>query len=397
LNILIVAPCNLDTQIPTTGFGNRVINLAKALSYKRSNVTILHFGTDQKKAHLNIIGCSSLMKKVNSENLIVGGMDRYLSSINPSLIRMIKDLCQTENPDVIQVESPYPFVPSYLSKRTEALISLDQHNAEFFSVLSKFDKRRHFVMATAGITLPYVFLVESFAVNRSDMILSVSRNDVQRLMKLHHINQDKIVVIPNGVDISMFDRTRNSSKENLFGICRKVVFFHGSLGWYPNLEAASIITDVIAPRISTANFVICGSNAPNTFLRKASNCRNVNYAGYVENIEEFISNSDICIAPILRGGGTRLKIMEYAAAGKPIVATYKAAEGLPLVNEVHALLFKNVDTDFIDGVEMILSDETLAEKIGSNARKLAVRFDWKVIGSRLYDKYASLLKDRKDK
>jgi glycosyltransferase involved in cell wall biosynthesis len=36
----------------------------------------------------------------------------------------------------------------------------------------------------------------------------------------------------------------------------------------------------------------------------------------------------VCVAPLLAGGGSRLKILEALAAGRPVVATTIGAEGL---------------------------------------------------------------------
>jgi glycosyltransferase involved in cell wall biosynthesis len=321
----------------------------------------------------------------------------YLGSINGFLFKAIKDLCTAETFDIVQVEFPYPFLPSYLSKifSIKTHVVLDEHNVDFLQALSKFNTNVPSVKMAAGLYIPYVFITELFAVKKSDIILSVSEKDAKNLSSLYRVNKGKIWVVPNGVDISLFNTSQKSSKEKLFGTSKKVVFFHGSLSWLPNLEAANIILDVIAPRIFDAYFVICGRFPPASFLRKISKAKNVKYGGYVSNIAEYICNSDVCIAPILRGGGTKLKLLEYAAAGKPIVATHKAIEGLPFVNAVHALLFKDVEEDFINAIKKVLLDDAFAEKLGSNAKQLALKFDWKEIGSKLYDKYASLLSQEK--
>jgi glycosyltransferase involved in cell wall biosynthesis len=39
-------------------------------------------------------------------------------------------------------------------------------------------------------------------------------------------------------------------------------------------------------------------------------------------------SADICVAPVKRGGGVKLKMLEYMMSGKPIIATKKAVEGI---------------------------------------------------------------------
>ena len=99
----------------------------------------------------------------------------------------------------------------------------------------------------------------------------------------------------------------------------------------------------------------------------------------------------MCIAPIFRGGGTKLKVLEYAAAGRPIVATYKAIEGLGMKNGVHGLFYSEVNNEFIQGVKQLLNDDRLSKELGCNARNFAKIYDWSIIGKTLYKKYLELL------
>lgn len=143
--------------------------------------------------------------------------------------------------------------------------------------------------------------------------------------------------------------------------------------------------------IPEATFLIAGSNPPLSLVRKIEKTRNVRYLGYVENLEGWIKSSKVCIVPILRGGGTNLKILEYAAAGKPIVATHKAVEGLEMVNNVHGPFYKYVNEGFVSGIRRLLKCDELAEELGRNAKQLAKKYDWRAIGKKLYETYLDLM------
>ena len=237
------------------------------------------------------------------------------------------------------------------------------------------------------LTLPFVFLCEKFATRKAHLILCVSEEDRMSLSRLYRVPPEKIVVIPNGVDVQKFE------KALLIPVLKdkKIVFFHGLYSWYPNLEAAQLIVDYIAPKVPEGLFLLAGSHLPQFLIRKIKSMKNVKYLGYLRNLESWIKSSKVCIAPLLRGGGTRLKILEYAAAGKPIVATYKAIEGLGMKDGVHGLFYRKVDDNFIGGIKQVLKNERLAEELGRNAKKLAEKHDWNVIGDRLYTMYSKLL------
>ena len=127
---------------------------------------------------------------------------------------------------------------------------------------------------------------------------------------------------------------------------------------------------------------------PNWLKIKAKKSKNVLVLGYVPKIEEYILSSDVCIAPIRRGSGIRLKILEYMAAGKPIVSTEVGAEGLPLKTGVNAILCKEVDSNFLNSILNLLQNDEYAHELGL-AAKTAKNFSWEKIGESLYNFYDS--------
>ncbi|MEM2181033.1 MAG: glycosyltransferase family 4 protein [Nitrososphaeria archaeon] len=316
-------------------------------------------------------------------------MSPYIGYTFPDFYKTIKKVINEV--DIVQVEQPYLLIPTLMVVKVlnrDIPIVLDEHNVDFMSVKSKINGASFASMLTSA-TLPYVFLSERIAVKRAGLVLCVSQADKELLTKFYEISKDKIFVVPNGVDVSKFDDA--SPINNPIVNENNIVFFHGTLSWYPNLEAANIIVDYLAPKIPEAMFLIAGANAPTILIKKINKSNNVRYLGFVKNIEGWIKVSRVCIAPLLRGGGTKMKILEYAAAGKPIVATYKAVEGLGMNNKIHGLFYKNVDEYFIDGIRTLLKDIWLSKELGSNAKKYAKKYDWSLIGRCLYDIYKLLL------
>ncbi len=55
----------------------------------------------------------------------------------------------------------------------------------------------------------------------------------------------------------------------------------------------------------------------------------VEVCGFVDNINNFISNLHIVIAPIFSGAGMKIKVIDIAASGKPLITTFVGADGLP--------------------------------------------------------------------
>ena len=84
--------------------------------------------------------------------------------------------------------------------------------------------------------------------------------------------------------------------------------------------------------------------------------------------------------PLRAGGGTRLKILEAAACGVPVVSTRIGAEGLEL-EEGSEILLHDDAPDFANAVVRLLEDASLRAALAAAARsRVERRYDWKRIG-----------------
>jgi polysaccharide biosynthesis protein PslH len=92
------------------------------------------------------------------------------------------------------------------------------------------------------------------------------------------------------------------------------------------------------------------------------------------------------VAPIFSGSGTRLKILEAMAAGIPIVATEKAAEGLSLKHGEDILFARN-SGDFVRCISDLFSNSILAARLRERSAETVKRFSWRTI----VDKFESQL------
>ena len=115
--------------------------------------------------------------------------------------------------------------------------------------------------------------------------------------------------MPNCVDFDEFSSYFNSDQKIDSAGEKFNVTFIGSLFYPPNRDAVDIIVSTIAPHFSNdVQFLIVGKNPPDLHTPD-----NVHFLGYVDDIKQTISQSDICIAPLRFGGSTRIKILEYMA------------------------------------------------------------------------------------
>lgn len=118
------------------------------------------------------------------------------------------------------------------------------------------------------------------------------------------------------------------------------VGFIASFGHAPNLEAVQHLIDNIAPvvqaRLPHVEFLIAGRSPPPSLVAAAPS--NVRFIGYVESLQDFYEGCDLIIAPLLSGGGVKIKVAEALCFGKALVTTPVGAEGIPIENSVHGLV-----------------------------------------------------------
>jgi glycosyltransferase involved in cell wall biosynthesis len=154
------------------------------------------------------------------------------------------------------------------------------------------------------------------------------------------------------------------------------LIFPGSFRYYSNYEAMKWFTGDVFPkilkRIPETCLLITGDHGG----LPLSPVPNVTLTGEVQDIKTLIASSWISVAPLLSGGGTRLKILEAMALGTPVVSTSKGMEGLAAVPGEHLLLADSAQV-FAEHVITLLQDTNLHDRLSANGRELVKeKYDW---------------------
>lgn len=151
------------------------------------------------------------------------------------------------------------------------------------------------------------------------------------------------------------------------------VLFLGTFVYQPNIDAAERLVTRIWPLIRQrhpdAELLIAGKwhEALPSFRAPPAGVR---YLGFVQDLGGLYAGARVVCCPIDVGGGTRIKLIEAAAFGKPIVSTSVGAEGLGFEDGVHALI-RDEDHAVAEACLMLLDDPGLCEQLGSAARAKA--------------------------
>jgi glycosyltransferase involved in cell wall biosynthesis len=123
--------------------------------------------------------------------------------------------------------------------------------------------------------------------------------------------------------------------------------------------------------------------------------RGVRYAGRVPSVEPFYSASHGVVVPVFEGSGTRLKMLEAMAYGRPVISTSLGAEGLPVIAGEH--YFQADDAESFAAAAASLAgwslhpEDAAVERLIVKARDAARGFFWPDITERLVELYRSEL------
>jgi glycosyltransferase involved in cell wall biosynthesis len=195
----------------------------------------------------------------------------------------------------------------------------------------------------------------------------------------------RVTVVPNGVDVDEFRPD---------GRAGRGAAYVGGLHWFPNADALQYFAGEILPYLREAR-----PDVPVTWVGSATDEQRRHYAerfaidvtGYVDDVRPHMRDAACHIVPLRAGGGTRLKILNSWAMGKPVVSTTIGCEGLDAVDGVN-ILVRDDPREFAKAMLAMLQDEAAARRLGEAGRATAERqYSWDVIGRGLIDRYLDVI------
>ena len=231
--------------------------------------------------------------------------------------------------------------------------------------------RRLFVRSQA----PRIRRLESGLAGRAAGISCVSRRDGAALSALGAAR--KPLVVPNGVDLA-----RYAFRGGPAPAAAESVLFVGDLSWAPNAEGvrwfARQVWPLVRDRRPAASVEVLGRGAPADLLRLGQ--PGFVFAGEGDDTRPHWARAAVGIVPLLAGGGTRLKILEAAACGVPVVSTAVGAEGLEFTAGTEIRLHDEPHA-FAEAVVALLGDREAARTQAAAARaRVESLYDWARIG-----------------
>jgi sugar transferase (PEP-CTERM/EpsH1 system associated) len=325
------------------------------------------------------------------------GMIRYALEGNPpdlsllhsdELAEKIRRLAASEGFDIVQMESVMGLYLDALPRprMSKTVLMFQNVAAAQFARITRIERSRYRKLRS-WINGTSLRRWEPRYAERFDRATTVSDADKELLRRLNPRLQ--VEVIPNGVDTEALQPLPPTTPKP------PSLLFIGSMSYPPCVDAVLMFCEHILPLVRQAvpgiELRIVGADPHPAVQKLAGN--GVQVTGRVQDVVAYYRDCTVCIVPLRAGGGTRLKILEAMALGRPVVSTTIGCEGLDVVHGTH-LLVADTPEKFADATIRAVRDAGLRDALCANARRLVeARYGWNRIAGRLMDLYQSLAED----
>lgn len=254
-------------------------------------------------------------------------------------------LCQLDSAEAVVVQSKLI--------HPEAKVVFEVHNIEY-DLLSQ--------LGANNTAVSYMKIKEIKAIKLSDLVLFRSQQN-QELLETVTGDMTNARIYRGCINTNKIRFSKNK-------IRGKNILFLGHLNYAPNIQAVECISKIIAPNVN-AEFFIAGAGSDK--LRGIHHNPNINFLGRIDDLNNLLSKMDIGLAPLTSGSGTRLKILDYMAAGIPVIGTSLSIEGLE--KEIRSsMIIENDLTKYPHIINDLFSNHKLLARYSRKGRKFVDKY-----------------------
>jgi len=250
--------------------------------------------------------------------------------------------------------------------------------------------------------IKFINFIDKLNLKSAKKVICVTEGIKKLYSQEFKINEDKFVVIGNGVNIDIFKPMDLSVSRRMMKLPldKKIVCFVGSLAPWQGVKKLIDAAEKIEDRVL---FLIVGDGIERKVLQEEINNKGLMerfiFTGFVHytDVPLYINASDICAAPFImernqKIGLSPLKIFSYLACGKAVIASdikgiteIIEGEGCGRVFDI-----SNID-DFCAKLMALLNNDNTRGKMEANAVRLAKeKFSWNIVTKKVLKELENL-------
>ncbi len=208
---------------------------------------------------------------------------------------------------------------------------------------------------------------EHFIFNDFDNKIIISEQDRDLIV---NINNEKITIVPNGVDYEIYHRKETPKEYDLI--------FTGNMAYPPNVDSVVYLVNNVMPLVwkekPEIKLVIVGAKPSAKVLKLKS--ERVIVTGWVDDISIYYSRSKIFIAPMQIGTGLQNKLLEAMAMKLPCITSPLANNALGATHNEN-ILIGNSELEYKQHILNLVENENHRKKIAENGYQyVKENFTW---------------------
>jgi glycosyltransferase involved in cell wall biosynthesis len=204
----------------------------------------------------------------------------------------------------------------------------------------------------------------------------------------HGVPESKVTVIPlavNRMDFPQLDRDRVRKELQLSD--NPTVVYTGNLAPFQGVDQlldSMVLVKRLLPNVRLV--LVSAINAHyQAKVKRLDLEREVQFVGErnFDVVRSYLAAADVVVLPRHSCTGFPLKLLNYMAAGRPIVA-YEGSAAAVLVHMKNGYVVKGQDAnEFANGIHKLLTEPTLGATLGSAARSAIDAYETKAVTERI--------------
>jgi len=297
--------------------------------------------------------------------------------------------------DVIHAHNPPDtiFLWALFYKMIGKKFVFDHHDLSPEMYLARYKKKKDIVYRC-------LLLAEKFTCSLADRIIATNNSYREIEINRNNATPEKVYVVRNAPD---FNRVYlRSPDQKLKAMSKTIIGYVGNMNPQDGVDYLIRALSYLKKDLGRDDFlaILMGQGDDLANLRELARelglAAHVLFTGYVpdEDMLKYLSAADICVAPDPRNDftdhSTWVKIMEYMALAKPIVA-FDLKETRYSAQDAALYATPNNEMEFARALERLMDDVKLRQSMGSCGReRIEEELDWKHVSGNLLELYKTI-------
>ncbi len=301
----------------------------------------------------------------------------------PNLEKMGKEIGKKEKFDfILTIFHPFHLVPNAAiacakELKIPSIVKVDDAIYEKASGLKFIQRKIEKMISTRSLS------------NASKIL--VSNKATKEIMKSYYkIEDKKISIVPNGVDLTFFNSKNKDPNK---------IVFSGVMYHHRGLDVLLDAVPNVVEKIPKTKIVLLGDGPEMKKLKKLVQQNNldsnIEFKGWIDrnDIPKHLSDASIGIGPLKRTTVTEnalpIKVLEYMASSLPIIAKSGTLPDDVLKNNENGYFVENY-LELSEKIIKLQQNPELVEMMGKNSLNMVQKFSWEKIVRSIIDIYDKL-------